>query len=100
MSITLKEKDPDVQPGLTARFQFHQALHDNDLLKAIAALEVLKEMGQPLRDPDLKYHARQMTTLAERAAYQAFQVAEVGQERSGLYAIYETIHDSWRGKGV
>ena len=93
--VTLTEKDPDVQPGLTARFQFHQALHDNDLLKAIAALEVLKEIGQPLRDPDLVQHARQMTKQAELATYQAFCEADFDPMCAYLHKRYVALQRLW-----
>lgn len=77
------------------RLQAQHELHDGNLEGMIDALNELKAIGQPLRDPDLGQHARQMTRLAERATYQAFCEADVGPLRTYLHNRYVALQRLW-----
>lgn len=84
-----------LEVAVQLRSDFQQALHNNDLAGAQEALRKLDAIKQPLRDPDLTFHARQMTTLAERALHQAFAAITDGQERAAMHERYTTVRMLW-----
>lgn len=79
----------------TLRLQVQHELNEGNLEGMIDALNELKAIGQPLRDPDLAQHARQMTKLAERATYQAFCEANFYPLCAYLHKRYVELQRLW-----